>query len=116
MARAVNDVRQLRAEHDEVLQRLSSRVSTLHFAHAAVGTLVSATFVAASAKLWWDFGEYNPGRWQVALAIAGLALAYAAVRALIGAGHYRRERRELVRLRELRATLHLDDPATLLPA
>jgi hypothetical protein len=106
---------ELRAEHDEVLARLSSRRSMVHVAHAAVAGFVAAIFLSAAAKLWWDFSEYHPELYQASLVVSGLGALYAGVRATLGFIDFRRERGELVRLRHLRATLRIDDPATSLP-
>jgi cytochrome bd-type quinol oxidase subunit 1 len=105
----------LRAEHDAVLSALSVRRSMLHLAHGAVSALVSGTFLAASAKLWWDFSEYDPEYYQTALAVCAVTACYSVVRFLIGRGHFKRERVELVRLRTLRRELGVDDPRVMLP-
>ncbi len=116
MARGViESTAELRAEHDAVLSALSERRSMLHLAHGAVSALISATFLAASAKLWWDFSEYDPQYYQGALAISAATACYAVVRFIIGRGHFKRERVELGRLRTLRRELGVDDPQVMLP-
>jgi hypothetical protein len=116
MAAGVTESTDLRAEHDAVLSALSARESTLHLAHGAVSALVCLTFLAASAKLWWDFSEYNPEYYQGALAVSVSAALYAVVRVLVGRVHFKRERIELGRLRSLRRALGVDDPSVMLPS
>lgn len=109
------EVAGLRAEHDQVLLRLSARSSMVHLAHAVVSAFICLTFLAASAKFWWDFSEYHPEYFQASLGVATAAIVYAAVRGAVGARHFRRERVELSRLIELRTQLRIDDAANLLP-
>ena len=103
----------LRAEHDAVLSSLSTRESTRHFAHGAVSSLLVVVLSGTAGKLWWEFSTTNP---EYAGAFAGLALialSYASARFVMGAQANRRERVQLVRLRELRKVLGVDAPASL---
>ena len=109
------DAIQLRAEHDAVLERVSSRASILHLAHAVVSGGVGALFLAAAGKLWWDFSEYHPEYYEIALGVSAIALAYAAVRLWLGLAASRRERVEVARLFTLRKALDLDVPGAMLP-
>jgi hypothetical protein len=110
----VMDVSELRSEHDAVLAAISSRRSTLHLAHGAVSAIVAFVFLAASAKLWWDFSEYEPEYYQAALGVTGVALLYSVVRFLIGRVDFKKERIQLARLRVLRRELGVDDHSALL--
>lgn len=110
------DATALRTEHDAVQSHLSSRASTPHVAKAAALSFVAATLYAAAAKLWWDLSEYHPELYLTVLGLALAVTAWALVRLVTGLRLARRERQEHARLLELRARLHLDDPASLLPA
>jgi hypothetical protein len=67
----------LRAEHDAVLSSLSTRESTMHFAHAGVSILIAVAICGTAGKLWWDFSTTNP-EWAGGFAAVGaLVLAYA---------------------------------------
>jgi hypothetical protein len=105
----------LRAEHDAVLERVSSRASIGHFAHGIVASGVSILFLAASVKLWWDFSEYRPEYYLAGLVVASGAAAYAAGRLLVGRRIFLQEAVEVDRLLELRRALHLDVPGAMLP-
>lgn len=103
----------LRAEHDAVLHGLSTRVSTHHFAHAAVSSLLAIALGATAVKLWVDLGAVNP-EYSYASAIGCvLTVGYAAVRGALGARANTRERVQLTRLRALRLELGVDAPASL---
>jgi uncharacterized membrane protein YcjF (UPF0283 family) len=103
----------VRAEHDAVLASLSTRESTKHFAHAAVSVLISVAFAGTATKLWVDHWGTNPQWAASALGATALCLLYAAVRLLLGARANGHERVRLVRLRELRKALGVDEPASL---
>ncbi len=103
----------VRAEHDAVLTSLSTRVSTMHFAHAAVSILISVALAGTAAKLWWDFWSTNP-EWAIGFfGLTGLALAYAALRLGLGARANGKERLLLTRLLALRKELGVDAPASV---
>lgn len=106
---------QLRAEHDAVLERVASRLSIEHFAHGTVATGVGVVFLAAAVKLWWDFSESRPEYFVVALGITAVALTYGVARLWIGRAVFKRERAQIARLLELRRTLELDVPGSMLP-
>lgn len=103
----------LRAEHDAVLSSLATRGSTKHFANAAVSVFVALMLGGTTARLWW--GGQRPDWTMLAGASTLLVLAYAAVRIGLGARAHKKERVQLVRLRELRAALGVDAPASLAP-
>jgi hypothetical protein len=108
----------------EALQReLSARQSVLHFAHAAVTSILAVIGAGAAAKMVWDLtrdqvteaGE--AGRpWVVPVSIlsAGL-LVYAVVRYLMGRRALKRELASFAELQSLRRELKLEDPSQLLP-
>lgn len=102
------------AELTALRAQLASRVSTVHFAHTGVALVLAFIFSGAAAKLFWDSIRFPRLGLASSLVAAGLVI-YAVV-------HYRRGRRELVRelalfqsLKDVRHTLRLDDPASLLP-
>jgi hypothetical protein len=109
------DPNALRAEHDHLLVRLSTRKSTEHFAHAAVSTFFGLTLAAAAGKLFWD-RQLEFAWWVFAIAsVAAVLLGHALVRYLLGRATLATERREFERLLALRRALGIDDPASLLP-
>lgn len=101
----------LRAEHDAVLASLSTRESTRHFARAAVGCFVGLMLGGTAAKLWEEGGASTS--MLVTAGLSGAALLSVVVRGALGRSAHRRERVQLARLRELRATLALDAPASM---
>jgi hypothetical protein len=101
----------LRAEHDAVLASLSTRESTRHFARATVGGFVGLMLGGTAAKLWQEGGASTPMLVTAGLTVA--ALLSVVVRGVLGRSAHRRERAQLERLRELRATLELDAPASV---
>jgi hypothetical protein len=108
------DLKSARTELAALRAQLASRTSTVHFAHTGVALVAAFIFTGAAAKLFWDSIRF-PRLGLGALLIALGLVVYAAVR-------YRRGRRELARelvlyqsLKNVRHTLQLDDPASLLP-
>jgi hypothetical protein len=109
------DPNALRAEHDQLMARLSTRKSTEHFAHAAVSTFFGLILAGVAGKLFWD-RQLEFARWGGAIAsVAAVLLGYALVRYLQGRATLATERREFERLLALRRSLGIDDPASLLP-
>ncbi len=105
----------LRAEHDATLIAVSSRSSTVHFAHAAVFTLVGLIAAGTAGKLWYDA---EPLFVDAAVPVGALALAglvYALVRAVLGRRALRLELAAYAKLQHLRKELGLDDPRAMLP-
>ena len=109
------DATQLRAEHDAVLERVSSRQSIGHFAHGVVAGGLGALFLATAGKLWWDFSEYHPEYYLIALVISAVALVYSGARLWLGRTVFRWEQGQVARLFELRRALNLDVPGAMLP-
>lgn len=105
----------LRAEHDLLMARLSTRTSTEHFARAAVVSFVALIVCGAAGRLFWDSGHKH-GSWALGIGTVGLVLlGYAASRYLRGRAVLAAELREFERLSALRRSLGIDDPASLLP-
>lgn len=101
-------------ELESLRAQLASRTSTVHFAHTGVALVAAFIFTGAAAKLFWDSIRF-PRLGLVAVLIAAALVAYAFVQ-------YRRGRRDLARelalfqsLKDVRQSLRLDDPASLLP-
>ncbi len=104
----------LRTTHDELLARLSRRQSIFHFAHAAVAFFVA--FIASGAA--WRFSVETEFTWLnplqfPALAVAVIALGYAAVRLVLGRGQLKQEDAAFVELKRLRTELKVDEPPAL---
>lgn len=99
---------------DRLQSELSSRQSTVHFAHAGVASVFAFILLGASMKLVWDAKQ---SYWMalVAFVPAALAIAYAAVRVLDGRKTLKTEEKRFSEMLELRRELKLDDPAALLP-
>jgi len=105
---------ELHSQMQQLQAELSTRESTRHFAHAAVSVMIASIFAGAAAKLFWD---------SVRTPVLGFGAAALALGLVIYSTiHYRKARRlqrhELARfetLQQLRRSLHLDDPASLLP-
>ena len=106
----------VRAEHDAVLTSLSTRVSTMHFAHAAVSILISVALAGTAGKFWWDHWATNPEWASWFFGLTALALAYAGLRLALGARANGKERLLLTRLRALRKELGVDAPASVTQA
>ena len=108
------ETQNLHEQLERLQEALSTRQSTLLFAHAGVSFVVSVILGCATAKLFWDSARAPHVAWLGLAATVGLGL-YGLVR-------YRQGRTvladELVRfetLLELRRRLRLDDPTALLP-
>ena len=114
-ARPVTNSVQLRAEYDATLSAVSTRRSTLHFAHGAISLLVGLIGAATAGKLWWDFGaEYELPSAALAFIALGV-LVYSLVRYLLGRRALSTELVDFTKLKRLRQELGLDDPRALLP-
>lgn len=105
----------LRAEHDQLMSKLSSRRSTGCFAHASISTFVSLILAGAAGKLYWDTAARHE-EWVLASALLGLGLlGYGLVQYLRGRAALAHEEQEFHRLSALRRSLGIDDPAAMLP-
>jgi hypothetical protein len=108
------ETQSLHEQLERLQEALSTRQSTLLFAHAGVSFIVAVIFGCATGKLFWDSAR--------APYVAWLGLALTLGLAIYGAVRYRQGRTvladELVRyesMLELRRRLGLDDPTVLLP-
>ncbi|MEW5739043.1 MAG: hypothetical protein AB1938_08955 [Myxococcota bacterium] len=109
------DPSSLRAEHDLLMSKLSTRRSTGHFAHAAITTFVGLIFAGAAGKLFWDEPDLYL-EWSIGAAVLGVGLiVYGLVQYVRGKSALGREEREFQRLSALRRALGIDDPAAMLP-
>ena len=104
----------LHEQLERLQEALSTRQSTLFFAHTGVSFVLAFILGGATAKLFWDSARAPHVAWLGMAATLGLVI-YAVTR-------YRRGRTvladELVRyetMLELRHRLGLDDPKALLP-
>ncbi len=105
----------LRRQLDQLQAELSSRSSTVHFAHAAVSLAVSLILFGGVGKLAWDLGDKLPGWVGAGTGLSGLILVYALIRWALARRELRAELEKLKALEALRRELKLDDPAALLP-
>ncbi len=106
---------QLRAEYDAILCKIAARASTVHFAHAAVCTMMGLIGLATSAKLWADFGE-DLAVFSIPVAVlAASTVIYAMVRFFLGRRALNVELIAFEKLQKLRGLLGFDDPRALLP-
>jgi len=115
-ARPVTDVNQhLRAEYDATLSSVSTRRSTLHFAHAAIACFIGLIGLGTAGKLWFDYHDlYEVPTLALAVLATGLVI-YAVVRYVLGQKALGFELSAFGKLQRLRAELGLDDPRALLP-
>ncbi len=108
------ETQNLHEQLERLQEALSTRQSTLLFAHAGVSLIVALILGGATAKLFWDSAKAPHVAWLGLAVSLGLSV-YALLR-------YRKGRTvladELVRyetMLELRRRLGLDDPTALLP-
>lgn len=108
------ETQNLHEQLERLQEALSTRQSTLLFAHAGVSFVVSVILGCATAKLFWDSARAPYVAWLGLAATVGLFV--------YGLARYRKGRTvladELVRyetMLELRRRLRLDDPSALLP-
>ena len=100
----------------ELLQgELAERVSTLHFAHAAIALVLALIAAGGTGKLFWDLpaGKLHLGIPAVLFTL--LLVAYSLVRYLRGRKVLGVELQRFEALKALRRTLNLDNPSALLP-
>jgi hypothetical protein len=104
----------LRSQLERLQERLATRQSILHFAHAGVSLLASLIFVGAAAKLFWDSTKVPVLGFAVAALALGLGI-YSLVHYLKGRRELAEELKQYSDLLELRRRLQLDNPSALLP-
>jgi hypothetical protein len=102
------------AQLERLQERLSTRQSTLHFAHAGVSTIVALLLGGAAAKLFWDSLRTPKLAFLVTFVAVGL-LTYAVTQLRKGRRELADELKQYDTLLELRRRLRLDDPSALLP-
>jgi hypothetical protein len=105
---------ELRSQLEQLQERLATRHSILHFAHAGVSVIVALIFGGAAAKLFWDSAKV-PVLGFVATAVALGLLIYGLVRYSKGRRELAEELKRYGDLLELRRRLQLDNPSKLLP-
>ena len=110
----VEDPSAARAELDRLQSGLADRRSIVHFARSGVAVVVAMIFACAAAKLFWDSAKLP----YLGIAASVFALA-AAIYSLVQHRRAKRlrddENARFAKLQALRRSLHLDDPAALLP-
>ena len=102
------------AEFERLQRDLESRLSITHFAHAGVSMVVALIVASAAAKLFWDSAKI-PYLGILASVISLTDCGYGVVRYLRGRKVLRTEVEQFERMKNLRSSLGLDDPASLLP-
>jgi hypothetical protein len=105
----------IEAEHDAVRQRLAVRVSTTHFAHAAVALFFSSLVAGAGIHLWWSVADATENQLLFCGSVAAVGCSYAIARLVLGWRELKVEVTHLEKLMSLRRSLGLDDPNLLLP-
>ncbi len=100
----------------QVLQaELNARKSIFHFAHAAVSLLVASIAAGTGARLFYDDGFGQLPLFGAAVIVSTIMYVHGFIRWGLGRKAMRREDAQYAELRDLRATLGLDDPNVLLP-
>lgn len=105
---------ELRSQLERLQERLATRQSILHFAHAAVSLIVALIFGGAAVKLFRD-STMEPALGFGATVVALGLLIYSLVRYAKGRRELADELKRYGDLLELRRRLQLDNPSTLLP-
>jgi hypothetical protein len=105
---------ELRSQLERLQERLATRQSILHFAHAGVSIIAALIFGAAAAKLFWDSAKLPVLGFAAAAVALGL-LTYSLVRYAKGRRELAEELKRYGDLLELRRRLQLDNPSALLP-
>jgi hypothetical protein len=110
----VDNPEELRSQLERLQERLATRQSILHFAHAGVSILVALIFAGAAAKLFWDSVRVP----LAAFGASGLSLGlmfYGVLNFTKGRRLLAEELKQYNDLLELRRRLRLDNPSALLP-
>lgn len=114
-ARVVTNASTLEQEHEQLRDALRARKSPTYFAHGAVATFLSLTFVAAATRLLWRKDTEHTWFQELSLALAVAAASYAIWRFVQGRRALRDELSKFERLKSVRKELRVDDPGALLP-
>lgn len=100
----------------EALQaNLNARKSIFHFAHAAISLLVASIAAGTGGRLFYDHGVAELPLLGATALVAVVMYVHGFVRWGFGRKALEREAVQFAELKELRATLGLDDPNVLLP-
>jgi hypothetical protein len=103
----------LKAEHDAVLESISTRGSTKHFAHAAVSLMVCFMLAGTFANMLLEKSGAHADDAVWVGVLSGLVMAYSAVRLVLALRMNARERMQLARLLDLRRELGFEMPIAL---
>ena len=105
---------ELRSQLERLQERLATRQSILHFAHAAVSLIAALLFGGAAVKLFLDSARAPVLGLSATVVALGL-LTYSLVRYAKGRRELAEELKRYGDLLELRRRLQLDNPSMLLP-
>ncbi|MBK7860761.1 MAG: hypothetical protein IPJ65_19590 [Archangiaceae bacterium] len=94
---------------------LNARRSIFHLAHAAISLLIAVISAGTAARLFYDYELNELPLLGAAVLVALGMFVHGFVRWALGRRALNREVAQFAELRELRATLGLDDPNLLLP-
>lgn len=114
-ARVVTDASALQQEHEQLRGALRARQSPTHFAHGAVATFLTLTFLAAATRLLWRRDTEHTWFQELSVALAVIAAIYAVLRFTLGKRALKEELTQFERLKQVRQALRIDDPGALLP-
>jgi hypothetical protein len=104
-----------RQRYDALAAALSTRKSTLHFAHASVALVVTIILTGTAGRVFWKGApEHLPWGWASG-ALAAAIFVYAVVRLIVGRVRLKTELADFAQLQSLREQLGLDDPKRLMP-
>ena len=99
----------------ELQKRVYSRISVLHYAHAAVSGLIAVIIAGAAAKMAWDY-TLDEMPWTLGvIGVAAALVIYSLVRFLFGRRAMKFELGLFEELQSLRTRLGYDQPSSLLP-
>ena len=94
---------------------LNARKSIFHYAHAAISLLVATIAAGTGARLFYDDGFAELPLLGAAAIIALVMYLHGFVRWGLGSKALQRETVQFAELKELRASMGIDDPNLLLP-
>lgn len=104
-----------RQQYDALATALSTRRSTLHFAHAGVAMVLVIILSGTAGRIFYkSTPEHLPWGWLTGALAVGI-FTYALVRLVVGRRLLKNELADFARLQALRRELGLDDPARLMP-
>jgi hypothetical protein len=109
----VTNTSELREQLRQLQDELASRRSIVHFAHAAVSTLMTLVAGGLLAHVLYQ-GQDVRFAWLLGV-LCTVGVSYALVRSWVGRKWLRHEDRRFEALQAVRGALRLDDPEALLP-